>query len=81
MAVAVTIKNIPSSLYDLLKKKASENRRSINSEIIAIIENSVLSRKISPDNFLTSARRLREKTKEHVLSEDFINRAKSAGRP
>ncbi len=81
MPTTITIKNIPSDLYALLKQNAAINRRSINNETIAIIENSLCGKKLSPDDFLVSARKLREKTKRFVLTDDFINQAKNEGRP
>jgi plasmid stability protein len=76
LAATITIKNIPSNLYDLIKKNAARNHRSINNEIISIIENTFLSREISSDDFLAAAKRLRKKTKGHRLTEEFINQAK-----
>ncbi|MGA1823089.1 MAG: FitA-like ribbon-helix-helix domain-containing protein [bacterium] len=81
MPTTITIKNISTDLYKLLKKNALNNHRSINSEVIAIIEKTLRSKKISPEDFIISARKLREKTKELVLTEDLINQAKNAGRP
>lgn len=34
----LTIKNIPMDIYDRLKRRAKANRRSINQEVIAVIE-------------------------------------------
>jgi predicted transcriptional regulator len=76
----VTVKNIPTDLYDRLKQLAQANRRSINSEIIACIEQSVYIRKLDPDAFLANARALREKTSDYKISDEEFNQAKSAGR-
>ena len=35
---AITVKNIPDNLYQRLKQSATENRRSINSEILVCID-------------------------------------------
>jgi len=63
----ITVKNIPLELYERLKMSATENRRSINSEIIVCIERGVHSRKVkvqlhrcppmplSLNSFMTSA--------------------------
>jgi plasmid stability protein len=37
----ITVKNIPTELYELLKQSAAANRRSINSEILTCIERAV----------------------------------------
>lgn len=81
MASTITVKKIPSDLYERLKQSASLHHRSINSEIIAIMDDALASKKINPEEFLASARALREKTGRYGLSPEFINRAKREGRP
>jgi plasmid stability protein len=76
----VTVKNIPTDLYDGLKQLAAANRRSINSEVIACIEQVVYSRKLDPDALLANARALRERTSDYAISDEEFNQAKSAGR-
>ena len=76
----VTVKNIPDELYERLKTVAEINRRSINSEIIVCIENAVTSRRISPDEVLENARRLRQLTAGHLISDEEFNLAKAEGR-
>ena len=77
----VTVKNIPDELYDRLKSVAEINRRSINSEIIMCIENTVLSRRINLDEVLENARQLRQLTSGKLISDDEFNKAKTEGRP
>ena len=76
----VTVKNIPDELYERLKTVAEINRRSINSEIIVCIENSVTSRRINPDEVLENARRLRQLTASHRISDEEFNQTKAEGR-
>ena len=76
----VTVKNIPDELYDRLRSVAEGNRRSINSEIIMCIENTVISRRINLDEVLRNARQLRQLTAEHLISDEEFNRAKTEGR-
>jgi len=76
----VTVKNIPDELYGRLKTVAEINRRSINSEIIVCIENAVTSRRINPDEVLENARRLRQLTASHRISDEEFNQAKAEGR-
>jgi len=76
----VTVKNIPDELYKRLKSIAEINRRSINSEIIVCIENSVASRRISLDEALANARQLRQLTAGHLISSEEFNQAKAEGR-
>ena len=76
----ITIKNIPESLYYRLKKYAEINRRSLNSEVILCIERAIRSHKIHPEEFLTRARRLREKTMQHSISDEEFSAMKKVGR-
>jgi len=73
-------KNIPDELYDRLKSVAEINRRSINSEIIMCIENTVISRRINLDEVLENSRQLRRLTAEHPISDEEFSQAKAEGR-
>ncbi len=77
----ITVKNIPPELYEQLKRFAESNHRSINSEIIACIEQVVRSQPINPELLLANARRLREKTAAYEITNDDFNQMKNAGRP
>jgi len=76
----VTVKNIPDDLYDRLKAVVEVNRRSINSKFIVCIEQAVDCRRIDHEKVLESARRLRELTAKHRISNDEFNQAKIEGR-
>ena len=77
----ITIKNIPSELYERLKQRAAENRRSMNNEVIVCIERAVLSRKTNTtDEVLAKARELRKKTSNHSLADGEFTTRKVAGR-
>ena len=76
-----TVKNIPSDLYEKLKIAAEMNRRSINSEIIVCIEKTVQSRAIDSEQFLIKARKLRNLTADHPISNQELTEAKLVGRP
>jgi plasmid stability protein len=77
----VTVKNIPDELYDRLKSIAEINRRSINSEIIMCIENTMISRPINVNEVLENARQLRQLTAGHMINDEEFNQAKADGRP
>ena len=77
---SITVKNIPPDIYERLKRSAKSHRRSINSEIIVIIEDSVKSRKIDPEGFMVRARQMREKTADYLIDDDEFTAAKKAGR-
>jgi plasmid stability protein len=80
MSTTITVKNIPAQLYERLKQRAVLHHRSINSEIIALIEERMAAKKRNPEDFLASARALREKTGRYELRKEFIDRAKREGR-
>lgn len=81
MATTITVKNIPADLYAQLKESAERHHRSINSEIIAIIEKALVPQNANPDDFLVAAKALREKTRKYGLNQDFIEQTKKEGRP
>jgi plasmid stability protein len=76
----ITLKNIPSEIYEELKRAAEAHRRSINSEIIACIEQAVVSRPLDQDALLVNARRLRDLTAAHPVTDAELAVAKNAGR-
>ena len=80
MSTTITVKNIPTQVYERLKDSARANRRSINSEIITIIEAALQSKPVEPGVFLARARQLREKTAAYKITDDELNAAKDAGR-
>ena len=80
MATTITVKNIPPELYERLKQSAVLHHRSINSEVIALIEASIAAKRRKPEDFLASARAIREKTGRYELKQEFIDKAKREGR-
>jgi plasmid stability protein len=78
--VSLTIKNIPEEIYDRLKHAAADNRRSINSEVITILDRALQSRPIDPEAGLPVARQLREKTTGYFVTEQELDEAKRTGR-
>ena len=77
----LTIKNIPSGLYDQLKQSAAQHRRSINIEVIVCLERALHNTRIDTQAFITKARALRKKTSGYVLTDKAIFNAKNEGRP
>lgn len=76
----MTIKNIPDELYEELKQRAAANRRSVNNEVIVLIERAVQYQVQDPNEVLERVRVLREKLDIYV-TEDEITAAKNEGRP
>ena len=77
----ITLKNIPDPTYEILKRLAAEHHRSINSEVIYLIEQATKSTKIDPNQHLAIARTLREKTKGFVVNNATLSDLKNDGRP
>lgn len=77
----ITVKNIPAEVYEKLKRAAEISHRSINSQIIACIEQAVTSQEIDPELVLANARRLRARTATHPITDREFTQAKGTGRP
>ena len=77
----ITLKNIPDPTYAILKQLAVEHHRSINSEIIYLIEKATKCTRIDPNQHVAAARALREKTKGYVVDDITLSDFKNTGRP
>ncbi len=77
----LTLKNIPDFLYIQLKEAAKAHRRSMNSEILYCVEQTLGTHKIDISEYLEIARNLRKKTIHHPLTDKFLNDTKNEGRP
>ena len=77
----ITVKNISEETYEMLKKTASLHHRSINGEIINLVEKAVRSQQINPELHLVRARKFREKTKKFLLTKEILHNARAEGRP
>ena len=80
MSTTLTLKNIPSDLYDRLKATAQTYRRSLNSQAIVCLEAS-----LKPTRISTAERLARIRDFRASLSGDFsasdIDAFKREGRP
>ncbi len=77
---SITVKNIPEPIYQQLRKRAQAQHRSINSEIIACLEQATLPHRPSPEEFLRQARKMRQQVKGS-LSAQLIQEAIDQDRP
>lgn len=80
MAINITLKKIPANLHEDLKASAIRHRRSINSEILCLLEEGLHARRRTADGVLASARLVRERLKNVWLDDRTIDRAKREGR-
>ena len=78
---ALTIKNIPDSLYQQLKSTAELHRRSINSEVIVCLEKTLAASKITPADRLSRIEQLRSTIKSSNITPEDIEQAINCGRP
>ena len=78
---AITLKNIPDSLYAQLKVAANAHHRSLNSEILYCVERTLGTHKVDAAEHIQMARRLRAKTAQYGLTDQELNDAKNVGRP
>lgn len=81
MPTTITVKNIPDALYERLRAAAQIQHRSINSELIACLERTLLPKRVSVEERLARARRLRASVSRPPVSRAEIARAIRAGRP
>ncbi len=76
----ITIKNLPTMIYERLKIQAQNNRRSINNEIIFMLEQALTIPPIDVNATLERTRKLRELTADYVISADEIEKMINEGR-
>jgi plasmid stability protein len=75
----ITLKGIPDEVYSRLKEVATENHRSLNSEIIARLEAQLLPRRTAQDQ-LQSIRALRQRLGQSKFDHKLIDTYKREGR-
>lgn len=76
----ITVKNIPEDVYELFKEQAKRNRRSINNELIILMERAVTRYRIDPEKFIEEARAIRESI-DFVITDEELEQAINEGRP
>jgi len=78
---AITLKNIPDSLYAQLKTAAGTHHRSLNSEILYCVERTLGTHKINAFEHIERAQKLRAKTAQHNLTDKELSDFKNEGCP
>ena len=76
----LSIKNVPEALVKRLKTQAATNRRSLNLEVITVLEGATRAAPVDVEALLARARAVRI-TPKRPFTDDYINRAKRRGRP
>ena len=77
---SITLKDLPKRLHSLLREKAKLHGRSLNREIIAILESSTGAYRQDPRAYLVRIREVRQHAQLSLRQKD-IERAISDGRP
>jgi len=75
----VTVKGLPEKLHRQLKARALQHRRSLNSEIIAMLEAAAAPQKRDPDVLLARAASLRRQVGGRLTDSDLAA-LRNAGR-
>ena len=78
--VTVTIKNIPEEVYERIKTQAKVNHRSINGEILFILEQAISLAPIDVQTTLERARKVRELTAHYTITASEIEKMINEGR-
>ena len=77
----LTIKNLPDELYQELKRRAEENRRSLNGEVIFSLEQLIQRERGHRRPTVADFRALREQYPIPPMSDEEFERAVTEGRP
>lgn len=67
----VTVKDLPEKLHRQLKARALRHRRSLNSEIIEVLEAATTSQRVDPDSLLARAAALRSRVGGRLTDTDL----------
>ncbi len=76
---SITIKDIPPRLHKALKARATAKRRSLQSEIVATLEDAIWPQPVAVDEILDRAGRFRARVRIKTTGEE-IRRFKREGR-
>lgn len=78
---SLTIKGVPDSLLDALRKRAELQRRSLNSEVLQLLESSAAAHRVDPEVMLTRIRRLQDRAPLPPLTDAILEQAIDEERP
>ncbi|MBN1867339.1 Arc family DNA-binding protein [Candidatus Sumerlaeota bacterium] len=78
---SLTIKSVPTPLYERLKRAARESRRSLNGEILIRLEETLAPRPVKPGSFLRRLDALQGEMRLPRLTDATLLKAKREGRP
>jgi plasmid stability protein len=76
----LTLKDVPAELHRKLKRRAEQNHRSLNLEVIDILERVVDPKPVNVEELLAEARQLRESVPDLLITDPLLRKAKDWGR-
>lgn len=76
----ITVKNIPDDVYEAFKRLAKRNRRSVNSEVVRLLEEAVRVAPLPADEILAETRVLLERTVDYYATDDLVEAWINEGR-
>ena len=77
----LSVKDVPSKLHQKLRMRADENKRSLNREIIFILEHALETKPLNIDLFLADLKETLKAVKEVSLTDEWLRDSKNQGRP
>lgn len=80
MPTTITLKGLPDDIYERLKASASANHRSLNSEVIACLEATLMARRASVPDQLAAIRAIRARLPAARFRHGEIDGFKRRGR-
>jgi plasmid stability protein len=80
MPANLTLKGLPDEVYARLKQAAAANHRSLNSEIIALLEAQVFPRRVTAQEHLAAIRAARSRLGRATFDHAELDQIKREGR-
>jgi plasmid stability protein len=77
----LTIKDLPMGLHRKLKLQAKVNKRSLNWEVIDILDRSLETKPLDVETLLEQVRQIHRRLQLPPLTEKALQAAKTKGRP
>lgn len=74
----LTVRDIPDRVYDRLRERAARNRRSMSGEIVTLLEQSLLPRRVDTEALIAEAVAFHDRLPEPLP--DLVAEGKRAGR-
>jgi plasmid stability protein len=78
---SLTIKGVPHELLDRLRQRAEQHRRSLNGEVLHLLEHSVSSTPLPPLARLSRIHRLQQRAPVPPLTDETVQKAIDENRP